>query len=232
MTPADVHALLEAASDPRGIAHWEKRYADSPMRSVGVGLTKLRKLAKQVGRDASLARQLWTDDLYEARVMALLIDDPKQITRAQAEAQVEQLDGGQLAHVFSSCDAALAKVPFVRDLTVEWIRSDDPMRRRCGYGLLYELSKSKKKSAPDDDWFSVWIAHIDQTRGEADVDEQMAMGGALLGIGKRSPRLNRAALAVAQAMGPIDWDPTGACPPFEIVKHLDNPRLREKLGLA
>jgi hypothetical protein len=232
MTPADIHALIEAESDPRGIAHWEKRYPDSPMRSVGVGLTKLRKLAKQVGRDPALARLLWTDDLYEARVMSLLIDDPKQMTRAQAEAQVEQLQGGQLAHVFSSCDAALAKASFAAELAGDWMRSGDPMRRRCGYGLLYELSKSKKKSAPDDDWFSAWITHMDQTRSAADIDEVLAMGGALLGVGKRSARLNTEALALARAMGPIDWDPTGACAPFEVVKHLDNPRLHAKLGLA
>ena len=232
MTPADIHALLDAESDPRGIAHWEKRYADSPMRSVGVGLTKLRKLAKKVGRDRALAQQLWTDDLYEARVMALLIDDPKQITREQAEAQVEQLAGGQLVHVFSSCDAALAKVSFVRELAEAWMQSDDPIRRQCGYGLLYEMSKSKKKTAPDDDWFSGWIAHMDQTRADADADELLAIGGALLGVGKRSARLNGEALALARAMGPIDWDPTGACDPFEVVKHLDNPRIREKLGLA
>ena len=38
------------------------------------------------------------------------------LTREQAERQVEQLHGGMLVHVFSSCDATLAKTPFVVEL--------------------------------------------------------------------------------------------------------------------
>ena len=231
MTADEVHALLESHRNERGIASWNKRYADSPLRTFGVGLTKLRKLAKQVGRDHKLSAELWQSDLYEAKVIALLIDEPKRITREQAEAQVEQLEGGQLAHVFSSCDASLAKVSWVRELADDWAVSHDPMRKKCGYGLLYEMSKSKKKSAPSDDYFSGWIQTIDSERNDVDVDTLMAMGGALMGIGKRSARLNTEALAVARAIGPIDWDPTGACDPFEITKHLDNERLRKKLGL-
>ena len=232
MNSDEVHALLESGADERGIRHWQKRFADSPMRCVGIGLTKLRKLAKDIGRDHQLAAELWTSDLYEARVIALLIDEPGRITREQAERQVEELDGGQLAHVFSSCDASLAKVGFVRELAEGWMESDDSIRTRCGYGLLYELSKSKKKSAPDDDWFSGWVAHIDAQRDSADVDTLMAMAGALMGVGKRSARLNEEALTVARAIGPIDWDPTGACEPFDVVKHLDNERLRTKLGIG
>jgi hypothetical protein len=37
---------------------------------------------------------------------------------------------------------------------------------------------------------------------------------------------------LAREISPIDWDPTGACEPFDVVKHLDNDRLRAKLGLG
>jgi hypothetical protein len=184
MTPDQVHALLEQHRDERGVRHWNARFADSPLRSFGIGLTKLRKLAKQIGRDHALSQQLWISDVYDAKVVALLIDEPKRITRAQAEAQVEQLQGGMLAHVFSSCDASLAKVPFVQELAESWMTSDDPVRQGCGYGLAYELSKSKKKSAPDDAWFSGWVAHIDAERTSADVTTLMAMASALMGVVK------------------------------------------------
>lgn len=232
MTPAAVHALLESEADPRGIAHWEKRYADSPLRSVGIGLTKLRKMAKKLGRNRTLALALWESDLYEARVLALLLDDPKQITREQAEQQVEQLDGGQLAHVFASCDATLAKTKWAAELAEDWMMSDDARRRECGYSLLYEVSKSKKKSAPDEAWFADWIERIEHTQADEPVDVRMSMASALMGIGKRSATLHGPALAAARAIGPIDWDPTGACDPFDVVKHLDNERLRKKFGLG
>ena len=232
MNSAEVHEILESMRDERGVRHWEQRFSDLPMRSVGVGLTRLRKLAKKIGRDHELSQALWESDLYEAKVVALLVDEPKRITREQAEQQVEQLQGGMLAHVFSSCDASLAKVPYVQELADDWMVSEDLTRQRCGYGLLYEMSKSKKKSAPGDDYFAGWLDHIDDKRSTADVDTLMAMANALIGVGKRTAELHAQALPIARAIGPIDWDETGNCEPFDVVKHLDNPRLREKLGIG
>ncbi|MCP4805202.1 MAG: hypothetical protein GY913_19090 [Proteobacteria bacterium] len=230
MTSAEVHALIEELRDPRGVKHWENRYADSPLTTHGVGLTKLRKLAKKVGRDHELSRALWTSDLYEARVVALLIDEPKRITREQAEAQVEQLQHGQLAHVFSSCGASLAKAPFVVELAEAWMKHDDPVRRACGYGLLSEIAKWKK-SVSDEARFAGWNDHVDAHRTGVGTDLCLSMGYSLIAVGKRSARLNRKALAVAEEMSPIVWDPTGRCEPFDLVKHLDNPSLRAKLGV-
>jgi 3-methyladenine DNA glycosylase AlkD len=116
----------------------------SNSKRYGVGLTELRKLARTIGKDHALALELWKSDIYEARILGLLIDDPKLITREQAEEQVEDLNEPVLAHVFSSCDASLAKVPFIVELATDWIDSKDKTRRSCGYGLLSEIASSKK----------------------------------------------------------------------------------------
>jgi len=232
MNTDDVMQWLRDNQDARGIKHWnEGDYGDTGLHSYGIGLTRLRKFGKKIGRDADLAAALWTSDCYEAKVVALLIDDPKKITREQAEAQVEQLHAGMLEHVFSSCDATLAKAPFVRELADDWMSSDHPVRRRCGYGLLYELSKSKKKSAPDDAYFHGWIEHISGTWRKEDTDTVLSMGGALLGVGKRSKGLHGAALAVARDIGPIAFDPTGKCDPFDVEKNLMSDYVRKKLGV-
>ena len=59
----------------------------------------------------------------------------------------------------------------------------------------------------------------------------MAMGGALMGIGKRSKKLNAAALKVARKIGPIDFDPDGKCDPLDVAKHLTSSYAKQKLGL-
>jgi hypothetical protein len=233
MNKTQVMALLEANRNERGIRNWERLGAQrGGLKSFGIGLTVLRKLAKQIGRDHALALELWESDVYDAKTVGLLIDDPKQITREQAEAQVEQLQVGLLAHVFSSCDAALAKTPFVVALAADWMGCQDVDRRSCGYGLLYEVSKSKKKSAPDDAFFLDRIVHIARSFHGEPRRVQGAMGGALVGMGKRSVKLNAAALKVARAIGPI---PIGAddsnCEPFDVVKHLTSDYITKKLGV-
>ena len=228
MNKSTVLAHLKKNQDPRGIEHWKKRNTGR-LKSYGIGLTNLRKYAKTIGRNPKLARSLWNSDIHEMKIVAILIDDPKTITFEQAEAQVEELDGGYLEHVFSSCDAPLAKTSFVVELADKWIKSKDPVRRRCGYGLLYEISKDKKKSAPDEAYFLAHIADIDKKRKKASTLMLMSMAGALMGMGMRTKKLNKAALKVAKAIGPITHSET--CDPFDVAKHLTSDHAKKKLGL-
>ncbi len=230
MTKTEVMAWLKAEQDPRGIENWKKHEEDSGgLKSYGIGLTRLRKYAKQLGRDAKLAKQLWKSKVYDAKVVSLLIDDPKTMTVEQAETQVDELQGGYLAHVFASCDATLAKAPFVLELLEKWIKSKDENRRRCGYGLLYEVSKWKKKSAPDDDAFLAHIARIEKNYKTQSIPVLMAMGGALLGIGSRNKELHAAALKLAKKIGPIDFDPDGRCDPMDVAKNLSHKVIKDRL---
>ena len=232
MKTTDVLALLEANQDERGIQKWNDLGPGSgKLESFGIGLTRLRKLAKQIGRDHDLARQLWSSDVYDAKIISMLVDDPTRITRGQVEKQVDQLEQGHLAHVFASCDATLAKAPFAVELASEWMDSASTVRRRCGFMLLYEVSKSKKKSAPDEAFFLERIEHIRTSFQREERSVLGAMGGALLGMGKRSAKLNAAALKVARTIGPIEFDSNNDCEPFDVVKHLTSDYITKKLGL-
>ena len=233
MNVSEVIELLEANQNERGIQKWNEIYPDpESLKSFGIGLTALRKLAKKIGRDHDLARELWKSNIYDVKIMALLIDEPKKITREQAEIQVEQLHGGYLAHVFSSCDAALAKTDFTVELAADWVHSDSTIRKSCGYGLVYELSKSKKKSAPDDAFFMQLIDHIRENFHQEHISVQGSMGGALMGMGKRSAALNAYALELARELGPIHFETTGDyCEPLNVVKHLTSDYIKEKFGL-
>ena len=73
MKNTEALTLLKENRSDRGIEHWKKK--TRTLKSFGIGLTQLRKLAKQVGRDHKLALQLWKSNIYDAKVMGLLIDD-------------------------------------------------------------------------------------------------------------------------------------------------------------
>jgi 3-methyladenine DNA glycosylase AlkD len=233
MTKNEVMALLEANQNERGIKNWKKMgFEASGLSSFGIGLTQLRKLAKQIGRNHELAGELWKTDNYDARNIALLIDEPKKITREQAEQQVEQLEAGMLVHVFASCDATLAKADFAVDLAPDWIDSDDDVRRRCGYLLLYELSKDKKKTAPDDDFFLGYIDRIEKEIHDQGYRVASCMQGALIGIGKRNRALNDAAIRAVKAIGPVARDPEDHCEPTDVLKHLTSDYLKRKFAAS
>ncbi len=231
MTKTEVMNLLKSHRNERGMQNWEKLGAGTKgLTSFGMGLTQLRKIAKQVGRDHTLAQRLWKTDNYDAKVIALLIDDPLQMTPEQAEEQVEEVGAAMLAHVFSSCDATLAKTPFVVELACRWIEHRDAVRVQCGYGLIYELSKDRCRKELTDEFFLECLQKIRSRFQEAGMAVRMAMGTAVMGIGKRNRLLNGSALPLAKALGPIDFDEGGSCEPFDIVKHLASESLQKKLG--
>ena len=233
MNYTQVIDILKANENKSGILKWKQRKTPTEkIESFGIGLTVLRKIAKQIGKDPELATQLWESDIYDARIISLLIDDPKQITIAQAETQVENLKQGQLAHVFSACGAPLSKSPHVMDLVLMWRDSKDAIRRSCSYGLIYELSKSKKKSAPDNIFFLECVEKINDSFENESNGVQVAMGGALLGIGKRNAILNVAALKIANKIGSIQIESDNReCEPFTVVKHLTSDYIKNKLGV-
>ena len=232
MKQKQVFELLEQNKNQRGIDNWNRLKDTGGLTSFGIGLTVQRKLAKQIGKNRELAQELWASDNYDAKVLGLLIDDPKQVTFEQAEQQVEQLNAGMLRHVFSSCDATLAKSPIAFELAQKWLTSQDPVRRGCSYGLIYELSKKKAKIYTDAFFMSV-IDNIKTHFENEPKKVKLAMGGTLMGIGKRNVTLNQAALSLAQELGPIDFNEDGGkCDPFDVVKHLTSDYLKEKLGLS
>ena len=87
----EVLARLEALESPRdreGMA----RFGIKPRHALGISMTKLRAIAKEIGRDHDLALELWTSGIHEARLLATIIDDPSLVTKQQMQTWVEDFD--------------------------------------------------------------------------------------------------------------------------------------------
>lgn len=229
MTKSEVLALLKDNRNARGETHWKKSGPEN-LKSFGIGLTQLRKLAKKIGKNHALAMRLWNSDVYDAKVIGALIDEPAKMTREQAEAQVEDVEFSMLSHVYCSCDAALAKTAFARELAVEWMGSRDHVRRRCGYLLLCELAKNQKNPELTDAFFSRYLDRIKRSIKKEENLVRDAMNTSMLGIGKRSAALNKKAIATAKAIGPVDVDyGDNSCKPMDVLQHLTSDYIRKKL---
>ena len=227
MTETQVIALLEKNKNPRGIEHWKRLAGGKKGKSFGIGLTQLRKLAKQVGKDHDLAQKLWKSDVFDAKTIAMLIDDPKKMTRTQVEKQVDDGLSWMMAHVFCSCDATLTRTPFVRELAVEWAGSKDNVRRRCGYLLLAELAKDRKDPSITDAFFEPYIDRIQKTIRKEENFVKDAMNCVIYAAGQRSAKLNERAIAAAKAYWPIQVDyGDNACEPLDVLKHLTGERIQ------
>jgi hypothetical protein len=137
-----------------------------------------------------------------------------------------------LSHVFSACDATLAKSAIAYDLALSWQESDSIARKKSAYGLLYELSKNKCDSRLNDEFFLTTISRINRTIDNEPKVVKLSMANALTGIGKRNLRLNIAAIDVAKRIGAIDFNEYGKKhEPFNLLKHRTSNYLKQKFTL-
>ena len=204
MTKTEVLDLLKENRDARGEANW-KEMGDRTggLTSFGIGLTKLRAIAKQVGRDHDLALNLWNERNHDAKIIGLLIDDPKQLTRDQVEKQVDGAGPGMLSHVLSSCDATLPKSPIAFEMRrAGWRAKTRPPQ--CGYGLRIRAGQSQETKR-----LHRRVLSRLRRRRQNDAKEEnrvrVGMGGALMSIGQAQQEAQRRSIKVAKAIGPIHF---------------------------
>ena len=62
-----------------------KRFGIADEFALGIPLPELRKMAKAIKTEHSLALGLWKTKIHEARLLASMIADPKQFTEEQAD---------------------------------------------------------------------------------------------------------------------------------------------------
>jgi 3-methyladenine DNA glycosylase AlkD len=83
MTVEKIIKNLESLENPANIAGM-KRFGIVTKKAFGVSAPVLKEIAKDVKKQTKdrhkLALELWETEIHEARIIAYLIDDPKQVT--------------------------------------------------------------------------------------------------------------------------------------------------------
>ena len=200
---AEVLALLKrkgTAANRRGMA----RYGIVAKKSFGVPMGTLLTLRKQLGTNQALSLALWRSGWYEARLLATMVGDPARVTRRQMDAWARSFEN------WADCDTACFKlfdrVPFAWAKAVQWAASPREFVKRGGFALMASLALHQKEE-PDARFLRFLpIA----ARGARDPRNFVKKGvvWALRGIGRRSPALHRASLAVARRLAASDDAPS------------------------
>ena len=80
-----------AMGNPEELAG-QARYGITIDNSLGIRMPELRRLAREAERNHELAAQLWASGMHEARLLATMVDDPRQVTGEQMESWVRDFD--------------------------------------------------------------------------------------------------------------------------------------------
>jgi 3-methyladenine DNA glycosylase AlkD len=176
------------------------RYGINVSNALGIKVTDLRKLARQVATDHDLALKLWDTGIHEARILATLIEDPKRVTRSQADRWARDLDSWDL--VDQLCNNLLRKTSFAHQLAGKWTDRNDEFVKRAGYSLIAVLAVHDKDA--DDKVFKGYLKLVESAAGDDRNFVMKSANWALRQIGKRSEKLWYDAVKTAQRIEKLD----------------------------
>jgi 3-methyladenine DNA glycosylase AlkD len=198
-TAADTIAHLRSLRNERNIAGMRRFGISSRHEQLGISMTTLRELARAHRSDHALALELWESGVLEAMLLATIIDDPKKITRRQAERWVRACDNWAQT---DACAFLFDRTEFAEEKAHMWSARKAEFVKRTGFALMAGMA-THRKELPDE----VFLRFLPVIRREA-TDERnfvrKAVNWALRGIGKRNPRLRRAAIAEAKRILKLD----------------------------
>lgn len=190
---------LKSQADPQAVAGMARFGIDVP-DIWGVSAPKLRRLAKEIGKDHKLAAQLWRTGIHDARLLATLIDDPAKVTERQMERWAKDFNSWGVCD--AACGCLFDKTPYAWDKAVEWTGRSEEYIKRAGFVLMATLAVHDKK-APDE-WFEAFLPYLIEHATDERNFVKKAVNWALRQIGKRNRRLNKLAIKTAGDIRKLD----------------------------
>jgi len=214
---------LKSMASPKNVEGMA-RFGISSENTLGISIYDLRPMAKRIGKDHTIASELWCTGIHEARLLAGFIDDPEKVTEKQMESWAADFDSWDI--VDQVCSSLFDKTPFAYAKAVEWSSREQEFVKRAGFVLMAALSVHDRE-APD----KAFTRFFPIIKREAIDDRNFvkkAVNWALRQIGKRDIALNKAAVKLAKEIQKID-SKSARWIAADALRELESDKIRKRL---
>jgi len=193
MTVKDALAQLKSLGDEKVRARNIRN--GSGDNQFGVKSGDIRKIAAKIKTDDKLAMALWESGNMDARMLAILLINPKNLSRDELDRMVRSADISQVADWLNSY--VVRNHPDKESLRQSWIEDANPWAARAGWDLTSErIGKN-----PDGLDLTALLDRIESEMGNAPAAAQWTMNFCLAGIGIHFPKHRKRALAIGEKVG-------------------------------
>ncbi len=225
MTLSVDHLLerLKTLANPANVEGMS-RFGINPANTLGISIPSLRKIAKEAGKDHTLAQDLWASGLHEARILAAYVDAPEWVTAEQMERWALDFDSWDVCD--QVCGDLFDKTPLAWSKAVEWPARPEEFVKRAGFALMAALAWHDKKAA--DEQFEPFFPLIIRESVDGRNFVRKAVNWALRNIGKRNKALNARAIETARQIAQID-SKAARWVAADALRELTSRKIQEKL---
>lgn len=220
-----VLAQLFAHANPKNVEGMA-RFGIVSKSILGLTTPFLRSLAKIHKGNHTLAMELWSSGVFEARILAAMIGDPKQMTPAQMNAWAKEFDNWAICD--GVCIHFFRKTPHAHKLAKQWSKRKEEFVKRAGFTMMATLAVHDKAAA--DSVFRQYLEIIKKSSHDERNGVKKAVNWALRQIGKRNLALNAVAIKIAGAIRTID-SPAARWIAADALRELKSDAVQKRLRL-
>lgn len=193
MNAAAVIEILKQKSSPTYLTGM-RRFGIVNEQALGVKVPESRQLAKAIKKDHKLALELWQTGIHEARILASMIGDPKQVTETQFDSWAADFNSWDVCD--QVCSNLFHHTPFALNKTIEYSKRSEEFIKRAGFVLMAARAVQDKEA--DDLVFLQFFPIIEREAHDERNFVKKAVNWALRQIGKRNGNLRKMAAASAE----------------------------------
>lgn len=192
-TLEEIQDQLRALSDDKTRSHNAKNGVGE--NQYGVKLGDLRKVAKKIKINHNLALKLWKTENFDARMLAILIMKPNDLTIEELDAMVRSVKYDRVADWLNSYVVKLHLDNEV--LRQQWMIAKDPMASRAGWNLTTQ----RVTKNPDMVNIPSLLDRIENEMVIAAPEAQWTMNFCLAAIGINHPEFRQRAINIGEKLG-------------------------------
>ncbi len=193
MTLKEILKQLEALGDEKVRLRNIRNGAGD--NQFGLKLGDIRKLAKTIKSNHDLALELWETGNIDARLLAILLMKPQNLSSDEVDQLVRSVTFLQVADWLNAY--IVKNHPDHEKLRQIWMKDDDPMASRAGWNL----TSIRIVKNPDKLDLSAILDRIESEMGNATPEAQWTMNNTLAGIGIHYPEYRERALQIGETLG-------------------------------
>jgi len=206
MTKDEVMQLIQQNENAGRKKSLLKAGAHEPV--FGVLLGYLRKLAEQIGTNHELAVELWNTGCTDARLLAVMLFDPKKFDVDTLDHMLDDEDFDQLIDDFIYRCVVFS--PHTEVLEKHWYHSNVDHKMRAAWGLIVKKIGNKKYATKE--FLDHIVDVVEKNLVDAPKLTQWNMNRALAEVGFRYPDYTERCLNIAERLGVYkDWVPAPGC---------------------
>lgn len=227
MTISQIIERLHSLANPEKVRFKAQRFEINANHSLGIYMKDLNLIAKEIGKNSELAKELFEVDIYEAKILCGKLFKPKELSLDLVKKWSAHFNNWEICDTF--CMGIYAKSPLAHSIILDYSDKEGEFEKRIAFATMaaYCMANKEGENALFESYFKI----LEPASYDERLYVKKAVNWAIRGIGKRNVDLKEKAIRFSEHLLTLDtnsatWIAKDALKELcsENVKVLDYPR--------